>query len=131
MMEFLTVYNYIIDEHRRRHYNSGSQINSNFWQPWKDLHDRREGKNYKETLIFSIRACCKLRNFFTMVMLADRNTSAHSVYLYRSNLFTQSGFYDICKLNSLFFAICIVCGPGVTRTIFIKSIFFGHWFHSL
>lgn len=36
-MEFLNVYNYLIDEHMR-HFK---RKNTNFWQPWKDLHNRR------------------------------------------------------------------------------------------
>lgn len=40
-MEFLSVYNYIIDEHMR----DIKRNSQHFWQPWRDLHKRRGNRN--------------------------------------------------------------------------------------
>lgn len=86
MMEFLTVYNYIIDEHRRRHFNSGSQITSNFWQPWKDLHDRREGKQLRKSIFSQFR----LEISSKLMMLADRTTSANHSFIYTDKIYSHN-----------------------------------------
>lgn len=38
-MEFLSVYNYIIDEHMK----DLKRKSSHFWQPWRDIQYREKG----------------------------------------------------------------------------------------